>query len=92
MCQPTPAVVTDSEDELALYSCNEGLEEVEFIGLTAGADPCTYKHAMASPDADKWKQATDAEIQTLMSNATWEVIDLPAGKKAIGSGWVFKVK
>jgi len=32
------------------------------------------------------------EYNTLVENGTWEIIDLPEGQKAIGSGWVFKVK
>jgi len=29
---------------------------------------------------------------SLESNGTWELVDLPPGAKAIGSGWVFKIK
>ncbi|KAL8110513.1 hypothetical protein AgCh_026291 [Apium graveolens] len=32
------------------------------------------------------------EIQALIENNTWELVDLPKGKKAIGSKWVYKVK
>ena len=32
------------------------------------------------------------EYNTLVGNGTWEIVDLPEGQKAIGSGWVFKVK
>ena len=32
------------------------------------------------------------EIEALNSNQTWEYIDLPPGKKAISSKWVYKVK
>ncbi|XP_049358902.1 uncharacterized protein LOC125823596 [Solanum verrucosum] len=32
------------------------------------------------------------ELCALESNHTWEVVDLPPGKQAIGSKWVFKIK
>jgi len=32
------------------------------------------------------------EIDALMSNNTWELVDLPPGKKAITNKWVYKVK
>lgn len=34
----------------------------------------------------------DQEIRALEENHTWEVVDLPEGKKPIGSKWVFKIK
>ena len=50
---------------------------------------------MASPDKDKWIEAINEEIFTIMDNKTCDEYDrseLPAGRKAIGSKWVFKVK
>jgi len=32
------------------------------------------------------------EIEALNNNNTWDLVDLPAGKKAISSKWVYKVK
>ena len=32
------------------------------------------------------------EIQALEKNGTWTVEDLPVGKRAIGSKWVYKIK
>ncbi|KAL0386161.1 UNVERIFIED_CONTAM: Retrovirus-related Pol polyprotein from transposon RE1 [Sesamum radiatum] len=32
------------------------------------------------------------ELEALAKNDTWEVVDLPTGKKPIGSKWVYKVK
>ena len=33
-----------------------------------------------------------AEIDALQANNTWCEVDLPLGKKAISSKWVFKIK
>jgi hypothetical protein len=36
--------------------------------------------------------AMEAEMESIQSNKTWELADLPAGHRAIGLKWVFKVK
>ncbi|CAA7268121.1 unnamed protein product [Cyclocybe aegerita] len=38
------------------------------------------------------EEATQDEYNVINGNETWEIVDLPPGKKAIGSGWVFKIK
>jgi hypothetical protein len=55
-------------------------------------DPSSYKEAMKSPDATKWKGAADEEYNSLLGNGTWTVCKLPPGANAIGSRWVFKTK
>jgi hypothetical protein len=55
-------------------------------------DPKTFKEAMSSPDADKWYEAMVTEMQAHVENGTWELVELPRGRKAIGSKWVFKIK
>ena len=32
------------------------------------------------------------ELKSVSDNETWELMDLPEGRKAIGSKWVYKVK
>jgi len=34
----------------------------------------------------------ESELQALHDNHTWTEIDLPPGKKAISSKWVYKIK
>jgi hypothetical protein len=52
--------------------------------------PTTIKQAYSSPDADLWKKAVQSEMDSIMSNGTWEVVDPPYGCKPIGCKWVFK--
>ena len=52
-------------------------------------EPTTYKEAANSPH---WVQAMQTEIEALQANNTWCEVDLPPGKRAISSKWVFKVK
>jgi hypothetical protein len=91
--QPTPAIPDSDEDEESAFCVlDEGFLEVEFAGNVSGGDPRSYSLAMSSPDAQDWKAACDHEMMTLISNGTWELVELPPGKKAINSGWVFKIK
>jgi hypothetical protein len=55
-------------------------------------EPRTFKEAMSTPDAPSWKEAIKSEIDSIMQNHTWELVDLPSGCKALGSKWVFKRK
>jgi hypothetical protein len=41
--------------------------------------PTTISEAYSSPDADLWKEAVRSEIESIMSNGTWEVVDRPYG-------------
>ncbi|GAU50018.1 hypothetical protein TSUD_331710 [Trifolium subterraneum] len=41
---------------------------------------------------EKWLNAMNEEIESIERNNTWELVDLPHGKKAIGVKWVYKVK
>ncbi|KAJ0103510.1 hypothetical protein Patl1_06354 [Pistacia atlantica] len=55
-------------------------------------DPQTYKEAMTSRDASLWKEAVNNEIESIMSNHTWEIVNLRPGTKPIGCKWIFKKK
>jgi len=39
-----------------------------------------------------WQLAMTQEFEALHSNHTWDLVNLPSGKRAIGCKWVYKVK
>ena len=55
-------------------------------------EPKTLEEALASDHAEEWKTAIDSEYESLIENKTWELVELPSERKAIGCKWVFKVK
>ncbi|GJS73677.1 retrovirus-related pol polyprotein from transposon TNT 1-94 [Tanacetum coccineum] len=57
--------------------------------LLVQKDLVNFKEAVADPG---WCAAMDVELKALEENGTWELTVLLAGKKAIGSHWIFKTK
>ena len=47
---------------------------------------------MDSEDGKLWKEAMVDEMASLHKNEAWDLVELPAGRKSIGSKWVFKKK
>ncbi|GKC22709.1 ribonuclease H-like domain-containing protein, partial [Tanacetum coccineum] len=39
-----------------------------------------------------WTDAMNNEMDALLRNDTWDIVDLPKDRKAIGSKWIFKIK
>lgn len=71
-----------------------GIDEYADLALRASEieEPNSIEEALKGDHAKQWKQAADAEYQSLMENNTWELVKLPKGRKAIGCKWVFRVK
>eukprot|EP00253_Pinus_taeda_P025839 PITA_25839 len=55
-------------------------------------DPRNVKEAVDSEDGKLWKEAMLDEMASLHKNEAWDLVELPAGRKPIGSKWVFKKK
>lgn len=55
-------------------------------------DPKTFKEAISSRDVAFWKEAINDEMNSLLSNNTWVLVDLPPGSRPIGCKWVFRRK
>lgn len=57
--------------------------------ISSNEVPKSFNKAMQDPN---WKEAMQKEIKALESNETWFLEELPKGKKAIDSKWVYKLK
>jgi hypothetical protein len=64
----------------------------DYIVYLVDDTPSTIEEAYSSPDANFWKEAIRSEMDYIMSNETWEVVERPSRCKLIGSKWVFKKK
>ena len=53
-------------------------------------EPNHYTEAMAGPEAAKWKETMDSEIQSMYDNQVWNLVDNVPGRKTVGCKWIFK--
>jgi len=83
---PTQPPIVWSDDE------EENVNEGEQANSITKPEPRMFKQAIHGHQSDYWRDAAMLEYNTLVENGTWEIVDLPQGEKAIGSGWVFRVK
>ena len=72
-------------------NCKNFVQRIPII-LQVEDDPKTYKEAITSRDSTFWKDAIQDEMDSIVSNHTWELVDLPKGSRPIGCKWVFKKK
>ncbi|GJS17702.1 retrotransposon protein, putative, ty1-copia subclass [Tanacetum coccineum] len=66
--------------------------EVEEHSLGDLNEPTSYKAAMLDSESDKWIDAMNAEMQSMIDNMVWVLVDLPPNCKTVGSKWLFKIK
>nr|GEV87961.1 ribonuclease H-like domain-containing protein [Tanacetum cinerariifolium] len=52
-------------------------------------EPKSFLEAFKYPH---WTDAMNQEMDALLRNGTWEIIELPKGRKSIGSKWIYKIK
>jgi len=62
---------------------------VYLAAITENIEPKSFKSAMEN---ERWKKAMGTEVGASEENETWTLENLPPGKRAIGSKWVYKIK
>ncbi|GJW28879.1 zinc finger, CCHC-type containing protein [Tanacetum coccineum] len=55
-------------------------------------DPKIFDEAIKSQDVAFGKEAINDEMDSIMGNNTWVLVDLPPGCKLLGCKWIFKRK
>lgn len=59
------------------------------LHFTTAEEPSSFAEAEVE---GCWRAAMIEEMNAINDNATWDLIELPRGQRAIGLKWVFKVK
>ncbi|XP_075097853.1 putative mitochondrial protein AtMg00820 [Nicotiana tabacum] len=60
-----------------------------FSAVVSAEEPTSFVEVMKDP---RWVEAMKAEVDALVLNNTWEVVDIPKRKVPIGCRWVYKIK
>ena len=64
----------------------------DYYVFNVDENPLTLKEDLLSPDCVFWKGAMNDEIDSLISNKTWKLVDIPPSCKTIGCKWVLRKK
>lgn len=95
-----PVTVEEVEDEDVTAARARGRrsleEEVELVMAAASGDAegikPTYAEAKRRPDWPHWQEATKAEINALIANKTWHLVERPTDANVVDCKWVLCVK
>ena len=64
----------------------------DFLTYLLEDKPQNFKATVSSPDAPYWKEVINSEIESIMQNHTWELVDLPYGCQNLRCKWIFNRK
>ena len=55
-------------------------------------EPQSIEEALGCRVREKWKAAMVEEMESMIQNYVWDLVDLPPGRRAIENKWILKVK
>ncbi|GJW81309.1 uncharacterized mitochondrial protein-like protein [Tanacetum coccineum] len=86
--RPTRIRKSTKKDDF-VYSCYSSSFASFVASVHSLHKPESYTKAICDPI---WQSALAKELTTLHQTHTWDLVPLPAGKRAIGTCWVYKIK
>jgi hypothetical protein len=97
---PTEDDVKDDDDDGATRrSTRQRISPVEWWRASANmvvatdmSEPTSFQEAVSGPDQVHWRDAIRAELKSMRLRGVFRAAKLPAGQRAIGTKWVFKIK
>ena len=80
-------IIEDVTEQKIILNVDEMMSAIE--------TPASYKEAISSKLAPRWRDAMKKEIEDLLKHDTWELVnqkDIPKGHNVAKSKWVYKIK
>lgn len=72
-----------------IYEETEEVNDSTLFFLFVDAEPISFEDVVQD---EKWRMAMNEEIKAIRRNDTWELANLPKGKKLIVVKWIYKTK
>jgi transposase InsO family protein len=85
--EPIPASIDDPTS-----TSPEPGESAMHTSTDSASIPKSIHAAQSSPEWPQWSDACKSELKSMHDLKTHQLVPLPAGRKAIGSRWVFTIK
>jgi hypothetical protein len=63
-----------------------------YLLLIDSDEPESDEEAMQVETKEKWKQGMKEEMDSLVNNQTWDLVQFPTGKRALQNKWVYILK
>ena len=60
--------------------------------MTDYCEPKCYEEVMQVETKKKWEQGMDEDMDSLVRNKTWDLVELHVGKRELHNKWVYMLK
>ena len=60
--------------------------------MTDSGEPECFEEAMQVETRKKWEKGRDEEMDSLVRNQTWDLVNFPAEKRVLQNKWVYRLK
>ena len=64
----------------------------EYTMITEKGEPESFQEVQSHKDKQSWLKAMHEEMNSLNKNKTYDLVELPKGKRVLRNKWVFKLK
>lgn len=71
--------------DLVYYALNAEVDSIK-------DEPNSFTEAINSKESQNWLEAMDEEMNSLLKNKTWILVEKPPKIKLVGCKWLYKVK